>query len=54
MNQKYEGLYQAGEIFNPDWLSVVDDARQLRFMDWMNTNSNPAWPTGRIVRRSIR
>lgn len=40
VNEKYEGLYQAGEIFNPDWLSVVDDARELRFMDWMRTNGS--------------
>ena len=40
VNEKYEGLYRAGEIFNPDWLSVVNDARELRFMDWMNTNAN--------------
>ena len=40
VNQKYEALYQAGEIFNPDWLSVVNDARELRFMNWMNANSN--------------
>ncbi len=36
--QKYEALHAAGEIFNPEWLSVVQDARQLRFMDWMETN----------------
>ncbi len=40
VNEKYEGLYQAGEIFNPDWLSVVEDARELRYMDWMRTNSS--------------
>ncbi|OZA01206.1 MAG: hypothetical protein B7Y02_17795, partial [Rhodobacterales bacterium 17-64-5] len=25
--QQYEALHRAGEIFNPDWLSVVQDAR---------------------------
>ncbi|GHD98541.1 hypothetical protein U879_08575 [Defluviimonas sp. 20V17] len=40
VNEKYEGLYQAGEVFNPDWLSVVNDARELRFMDWMRTNGS--------------
>lgn len=40
VRQKYEGLYQAGEIFNPDWLKIVEDARELRFMDWMATNGS--------------
>lgn len=38
--ERYEGLYQAGEIFNPDWLKIVNDARELRFMDWMETNGS--------------
>ncbi|WP_263733441.1 hypothetical protein [Defluviimonas sp. WL0002] len=33
-------LFRAGAIFNPDWLQVIDDARQLRFMDWMKTNGS--------------
>jgi hypothetical protein len=45
--QKYEGLHDAGEIFNPDFLSVVQDARELRFMDWMGTNgvTQASWDT---------
>ena len=35
---EYEALHEAGQIFNPDWLAVVQDARELRFMDWMGTN----------------
>ena len=38
--QKYEALAQTGELFNPDWLAVIEDARQLRFMDWMQTNNS--------------
>ena len=38
--QKYEALAKTGELFNPDWLAVVQDARQLRFMDWMATNNS--------------
>ncbi|MCK5750160.1 MAG: hypothetical protein KAH44_28345, partial [Oricola sp.] len=38
--EQYEALAEAGQIFNPDWLAVVEDARQLRFMDWMGTNSS--------------
>jgi Ca2+-binding RTX toxin-like protein len=38
--QEYEALHAAGAIFNPDWLEVVADARELRFMDWMKTNAS--------------
>ncbi|WP_127903706.1 hypothetical protein [Solirhodobacter olei] len=44
---QYEGLLKAGEIFNPDFLSVVQDARELRFKDWMALDSQTetgAWP----------
>ena len=34
-------LFEAGAIFNPDWLAVVQDARSVRFMDWMRTNASP-------------
>lgn len=33
-------LYQAGAVFNPDWLAVIRDARHLRLMDWMETNDS--------------
>jgi hypothetical protein len=36
--QRYAALHAAGAIFNPDWLALVEDARQLRFMDWMEVN----------------
>lgn len=35
-------LHEAGALFNPDWLKVVADASQVRFMDWMHTNNSPA------------
>lgn len=38
--QEYEALHAAGAIFNPEWLEVVADARELRFMDWMKTNNS--------------
>ena len=37
-------LHEAGAIFDPQWLSLVADARELRFMDWMQTNE--ALPPG--------
>ena len=33
-------LYQAGAVFNPDWVALIADARQLRFMDWNGTNNS--------------
>lgn len=35
---EHEELIQQGEIFNPSWLSKVDDFRVLRMMDWQETN----------------
>lgn len=32
--------YEAGEIFNPLWLEVLDGAHAVRFMDWMQTNNS--------------
>lgn len=33
-------LAEAGALFDPDWLDLVADARELRFMDWMETNNS--------------
>ncbi len=33
-------LYEAGAVFNPDWIAVVDDLRMVRFMNWMQTNGS--------------
>jgi Ca2+-binding RTX toxin-like protein len=33
-------LYEAGAIFNPDWIEKIEDFRSLRFMDWMQTNGS--------------
>ncbi|RSK38884.1 calcium-binding protein [Rhodovulum iodosum] len=35
-------LYEAGARFNPDWLDLIEDARQIRFMDWGDTNNSHA------------
>ncbi|WP_052261572.1 Ig-like domain-containing protein, partial [Ruegeria sp. ANG-S4] len=32
--------YDAGEIFNPLWTSLIEDMRSVRFMDWMETNNS--------------
>ncbi len=38
--EKNLDLYEAGQIFNPDWLEIIKDARELRFMPW-NGAVNP-------------
>jgi hypothetical protein len=41
----YLSAYQAGAIFNPDWINLVSPFRAVRFMDWMQTNhsSQSTW-----------
>ncbi len=34
-------LYDAGVVFNPEWIAVVANVRSIRFMDWMLTNGSP-------------
>ena len=33
-------LFEAGAVFNPDYLALIGDARQLRFMDWNEVNTS--------------
>lgn len=33
-------MYEAGVLFNPDWIENIEDLRSVRFMDWMQTNSS--------------
>ncbi|WP_349294646.1 calcium-binding protein (plasmid) [Thioclava sp. 'Guangxiensis'] len=40
--QEHVDLFEAGAVFNPDWVALIDDARQIRFMDWMKTNNSSA------------
>lgn len=35
------GLLDAGQIFNPDFLTRMRGVKMLRFMDWMATNGSP-------------
>ncbi len=34
-------LYETGAVFNPAWIARIQNARSLRFMDWMLTNGSP-------------
>ncbi|MEM1192180.1 MAG: hypothetical protein AAGH42_02160 [Pseudomonadota bacterium] len=38
VREEHEGLYDAGALFNPDFIELFDDHRTIRFMDWMETN----------------
>lgn len=46
IRQDHLALYQAGAVFNPDWIARIRDMRVVRFMDWMFTNGSPqrTWP----------
>lgn len=39
VRQDHFALFEAGAVFNPDWLALIADARQLRFLNWMDTNT---------------
>ncbi|WP_262386610.1 calcium-binding protein [Roseobacter fucihabitans] len=32
-------LYEAGAVYNPAWLELIEDARELRFVGWMETSN---------------
>ena len=40
LRKEHEALHKAGALFNPDWLASVSDARQVRFLNWMQTNGS--------------
>lgn len=42
LRSDHVALAEAGAVFDPVWLSLVSDARELRFMDWQRTNDMPA------------
>lgn len=40
VHERHLERFDAGEVFNPDWLERIGDAETLRFMDWMATNNS--------------
>ncbi len=38
VREEHMELYEAGAIFNPDYVDVIEDLREVRFMDWAKTN----------------
>lgn len=51
VNERHRTAYEAGNLFNPDWLSLIGDFQVLRFMDWMATNNSriQSWPDRPLV-----
>lgn len=39
--ERYLDAYEAGEIFNPDFVARLTEFNTVRFMDWMKTNNDP-------------
>ncbi|SHH94665.1 DUF4214 domain-containing protein [Marivita hallyeonensis] len=40
VKQEHIPAHDAGQLFNPLWLDLIDDAHSLRFMDWQQTNDS--------------
>ena len=38
--EEHVAAFDAGGVFNPDWIARVQDFRAVRFMDWMQTNGS--------------
>lgn len=38
--EKNLDLHTLGAVFNPDWLRLIEDVRQIRFMNWEQTNNS--------------
>ena len=39
INERHRAAYEAGGLFNPDWLAEIEPFQLFRFMDWMSTNN---------------
>jgi hypothetical protein len=40
VREDHVALHEAGALFNPEWLKLIEDMRQIRFMDWQDTNNS--------------
>lgn len=41
MHEDHVPFFEAGMVFNPDFVVKIQDLRSLRYMDWMFTNGSP-------------
>lgn len=39
VKEEHRAAHEAGRVFNPDWIALVEDFALFRFMDWMATNN---------------
>lgn len=42
VNDEYAELYEAGAIFNPQYIEIIEDFSTLRYLDWNRANNSPA------------
>ena len=40
VHERHVDAFDAGAVFNPKWIDIIEDAHSLRFMDWMDTNNS--------------
>jgi Ca2+-binding RTX toxin-like protein len=40
VREEHMELYEAGAVYNPDYIDLIKDTRQLRFMNWQATNNS--------------
>ena len=40
VREEHVELHELGAVFNPEWVDLISDSRQIRFMDWMETNGS--------------
>ena len=41
VREDHLAAFDAGEMFNPNWLARIKGVKLIRFMDWMMTNDSP-------------
>ncbi len=41
VREDFQELHDIGALFNPDWVEIIEDSSQLRFMEWMKINELP-------------
>lgn len=40
VREEHVDLFEAGATFNPEWIEMIQDTRQIRFMGWQGTNNS--------------
>ncbi len=40
VREEHEAIFEAGAIFNPDFIEEISDFRSIRFLDWLSTNNS--------------